>query len=54
MRAQIIDGKAIGAQMRAEIAQEAGQLANAGWQPHLVSVSVGDEAASELYVRNQQ
>jgi len=54
MRAQIIDGKAIGAKMRAEIAVEAAQLANAGWQPHLVSVSVGDEAASELYVRNQQ
>ena len=54
MRAQIIDGKAIGAKMRAEIALEAGQLAKAGWQPHLVSVSVGDEAASELYVRNQQ
>lgn len=29
-------------------------MAKAGWQPHLVSVSVGDEAASELYVRNQQ
>lgn len=54
MRAQIIDGKAIGAKMRAEIATEAGELAKAGWQPHLVSVSVGDEAASELYVRNQQ
>lgn len=54
MRAQVIDGKAIGAKMRAEIAIEAGQLAEAGWQPHLISVSVGDEAASELYVRNQQ
>lgn len=54
MRAQIIDGKAIGAQMRAEIAVEAAELAAKGWQPHLVSVSVGDEAASALYVRNQQ
>lgn len=54
MRAQIIDGKAIGAKMRAEIAVEAAELAEAGWQPHLISVSVGDQAASELYVRNQQ
>ena len=29
MRAQVIDGKAIGAKMRAEIAIEAGQLAEA-------------------------
>jgi methylenetetrahydrofolate dehydrogenase (NADP+) / methenyltetrahydrofolate cyclohydrolase len=54
MRAALIDGKAIGANMRAEVAQDAAQLAEQGWQPRLVSLSVGDTAAAELYVRNQQ
>lgn len=53
-RAALIDGKSIGAKIRAEVAAEAAELAEAGWQPRLVSVSVGDTAASELYVRNQR
>ena len=54
MRATLIDGKAIAAGMRATIAQDAAALADKGWQPRLVSISVGDTAAAELYVRNQQ
>lgn len=54
MRAALIDGKAIAARMRAEVAEDAATLAEAGWQPRLVSISVGDSAAAELYVRNQQ
>ncbi|MBR9652645.1 bifunctional 5,10-methylenetetrahydrofolate dehydrogenase/5,10-methenyltetrahydrofolate cyclohydrolase [Thalassovita aquimarina] len=54
MRAQVIDGKAITARMRAEVAEEAARLTAEGWQPKLVSISVGDTAAAELYVRNQQ
>lgn len=53
-RAAVIDGKAIAAKMRGEIAAEAAALAADGWQPRLVSISVGDTAAAELYVRNQQ
>jgi methylenetetrahydrofolate dehydrogenase (NADP+)/methenyltetrahydrofolate cyclohydrolase len=53
MTATIIDGKAIGAKLRAEVAKEAAQLVEKGWQPKLVSLSVGDAAASEIYVRNQ-
>lgn len=53
-RAAHIDGKAIAAKMLVEISQEAAELADNGWQPRLVSVSVGDTAAAELYVRNQQ
>ncbi|MEJ1992245.1 MAG: bifunctional 5,10-methylenetetrahydrofolate dehydrogenase/5,10-methenyltetrahydrofolate cyclohydrolase [Maritimibacter sp.] len=53
-RAALIDGKEIGAKMRAEVAIEAAELEALGWKPRLVSVSVGDTAASELYVRNQQ
>ncbi|WP_334194456.1 bifunctional 5,10-methylenetetrahydrofolate dehydrogenase/5,10-methenyltetrahydrofolate cyclohydrolase [Pararhodobacter sp.] len=54
MRAAIIDGKAIAARMRDENMAEAKELAAQGWQPRLVSISVGDTAAAELYVRNQQ
>lgn len=54
MRAAVIDGKAIAADLRSEVKTEAQQLADQGWQPKLVSVSVGDAAASEIYVRNQQ
>lgn len=54
MRAGLIDGKSIAADMRARVAAEAEDLAAAGWQPKLVSISVGDTAAAELYVRNQQ
>lgn len=52
-RAAIIDGKAIAAKFRSEILHEAQQLADQGWQPRLVSVSVGNTAAADLYVRNQ-
>lgn len=54
MAATIIDGKAIALRMHQETAETAAKLADAGWQPRLVSVSVGDTAAAELYVRNQQ
>lgn len=54
MRAAIIDGKGIAARMRDETRSEAADLAAQGWQPRLVSISVGDTAAAELYVRNQQ
>ncbi|MCP1199498.1 bifunctional 5,10-methylenetetrahydrofolate dehydrogenase/5,10-methenyltetrahydrofolate cyclohydrolase [Notoacmeibacter sp. MSK16QG-6] len=39
--------------MGAATAAEAEELASAGWPPKLVSISVGDVAAAELYVRNQ-
>ncbi len=54
MTATLIDGKTIGARMLAEAAAEARDLMAAGWAPKLVSISVGDVSAAELYVRNQQ
>lgn len=54
MTATAIDGKAIAARMLAEVRAEAAELTAAGWEPRLVSISVGDVAAAELYVRNQQ
>ncbi len=54
MTATLIDGKAIAARMVDEIRAEAADLTAKGWAPRLVSISVGDVAAAELYVRNQQ
>ncbi|WP_413875715.1 bifunctional 5,10-methylenetetrahydrofolate dehydrogenase/5,10-methenyltetrahydrofolate cyclohydrolase [Albidovulum sp.] len=54
MSATIIDGRAIARRLQAEAAAEAARLAAEGWAPRLVSISVGDVAAAELYVRNQR
>ena len=54
MTATLIDGKAIAARMREATKGEAEKLTEAGWAPRLISISVGDVAAAELYVRNQQ
>jgi len=53
MRAALIDGKSIAAKMRAEVADQAAELTTAGWAPRLVSISVGESGAADLYVRNQ-
>ena len=53
-RAVIIDGRKIAARMRADTAEEAHELAASGWSPSLVSLTVGDASAAEVYVRNQQ
>ncbi|WP_435259765.1 bifunctional 5,10-methylenetetrahydrofolate dehydrogenase/5,10-methenyltetrahydrofolate cyclohydrolase [Thioclava sp. FR2] len=54
MTATLIDGRAIAAKMQVDTRAEAETLSAAGWSPRLVSISVGDVAAAELYVRNQQ
>ena len=53
--ANIIDGKAISAQIRAEIKEEteAFYAAN-GFRPGLAVIIVGDDAASQVYVRNKR
>lgn len=54
MVAQIIDGKKIAADLRGEIAVEVGKLqAEHGIQPGLAVVLVGEDAASQVYVRNK-
>ena len=51
MAAQIIDGKAIAARVRAEVAEETARLkADKGITPGLTVVRVGDDPASKLYV----
>ena len=55
MSAQIIDGKAVAASIRAEIADEVAALQKAhGIVPGLAVVLVGDNPASKVYVRNKE
>jgi methylenetetrahydrofolate dehydrogenase (NADP+)/methenyltetrahydrofolate cyclohydrolase len=52
--ANIIDGKKVAAQVRAEVAAKARALAAAGRVPGLTVVRVGDDPASEIYVRGKR
>jgi 5,10-methylene-tetrahydrofolate dehydrogenase/methenyl tetrahydrofolate cyclohydrolase len=55
MSAEIIDGKAIAAQLRAEIAERVAERVKAGLaQPGLAAVLVGEDPASQVYVRSKQ
>jgi len=51
--AAIIDGKAIAAELRAELAIRVGRLADAGVVPGLAVIIVGNDPASAIYVRNK-
>jgi len=52
MTAKIIDGKAVAERIRAQIAQEVQQRVDAGLsRPGLATVLVGDNPASQIYVR---
>ena len=53
-RHKLLDGRTIARSMAPAIAAEAKALAESGWAPKLVSISVGDGAATHLYVRNQK
>jgi len=50
MPAQIIDGKAVAQQVEAEVRDELQRL---GYTPNLVVIRVGNDPASEVYVRNK-
>ena len=49
----LIDGKQIAADTRAEIAAEAAALKEAGHTPGLAVIIVGENPASQVYVRNK-
>lgn len=51
--AQIIDGKAVAAQIRAEQAERAAQLKEKGIEAALAVILVGEDPASKVYVRNK-
>jgi methylenetetrahydrofolate dehydrogenase (NADP+)/methenyltetrahydrofolate cyclohydrolase len=51
--AKVLDGKAIAARIRAELAREAALLTARGVTPGLAVVLVGQDPASQVYVRNK-
>ncbi|MBW5446770.1 bifunctional methylenetetrahydrofolate dehydrogenase/methenyltetrahydrofolate cyclohydrolase FolD [Cohnella sp. CFH 77786] len=53
MSAQIINGKQISESIREEIRSEVRELAEKGIRPGLAVILVGDDAASQVYVRNK-
>ncbi|MBR5871564.1 MAG: bifunctional methylenetetrahydrofolate dehydrogenase/methenyltetrahydrofolate cyclohydrolase FolD [Clostridia bacterium] len=53
MAAQIIDGKKIAADTRAEIAAQVAEQKAAGVTPGLAVIIVGENPASQVYVRNK-
>ena len=51
---ELIDGKAVAAQIKSEIAEEVRQmLAAGGKRPHLAAILVGHDGGSETYVANK-
>lgn len=53
-QAQIIDGKAIAAQVRADVAKQVAELQlDHGFVPGLAVVLVGEDPASKVYVKNK-
>jgi methylenetetrahydrofolate dehydrogenase (NADP+) / methenyltetrahydrofolate cyclohydrolase len=55
MSASIIDGKVISAAVRRKITEDtAAFVAETGITPHLAAVLVGDDPASQVYVRNKE
>ena len=53
MGAQILDGKVMSAELRAEIAQRVAALKERGVTPGLAVILVGNDPASEIYVQNK-
>ena len=54
MPGKLIDGKAIAADVRQEVAREAKALTDADVVPGLATVLVGDDPASKIYVASKQ
>lgn len=53
MTAQLIDGNALARQVRAEVAGRTAALREKGVQPHLAIVLVGEDPASQVYVKHK-
>lgn len=53
MSARIIDGRQVAARLRSEIAARATALSAAGTTPGLAVIMIGDNPASDVYVRNK-
>jgi methylenetetrahydrofolate dehydrogenase (NADP+)/methenyltetrahydrofolate cyclohydrolase len=53
MAAQLLDGKALAAQLRAGVKAKVAALAQRGIRPGLAVILAGDDPASKVYVRNK-
>ena len=53
MSAQILDGKALAAEIRSEVKTQVAALAEKGVSTALAVILVGDDSASQVYVRNK-
>ena len=53
MTAKILDGKVMSAELKAEIARKTEELKKRGVTPGLAVILVGNDPASEIYVRNK-
>lgn len=53
MTATLIDGKALAAHLRTDVARRAAALTAQGHQPGLAVILVGENPASQVYVRNK-
>lgn len=54
MSAQLLDGKAISEELRVQIAQRVAALQAKGITPGLAVILVGEDPASQIYVRNKE
>jgi methylenetetrahydrofolate dehydrogenase (NADP+)/methenyltetrahydrofolate cyclohydrolase len=54
MTARLIDGKAISAQVRSDVAERVRALKDRNVQPGLAAILVGDDPASKIYVGSKQ
>jgi len=54
MACKMLDGEKRAAEIKEELKKELAELAARGVKPHLVAVQVGENKASEVYIRSQQ
>ncbi|BCV24479.1 bifunctional methylenetetrahydrofolate dehydrogenase/methenyltetrahydrofolate cyclohydrolase FolD [Gelria sp. Kuro-4] len=54
MRAEILDGRKVAAQVKAALKEEVTQLKGRGLTPGLAVILVGDDPASQVYVGNKE
>ena len=54
MAATLIDGRAVAKAFKEEIAEKTAQMIEKGIHPHLAVVLVGENPASQVYVRNKE
>jgi len=51
---KLMDGKLVAEKIKAELKKESTRLIGAGTDPHLAAILVGDDPASQTYVRNKE